>query len=153
MYNSQGLRMNVNCSENTFSFYEAIRKNKKYRYITFCIDANGTIDIETIGPRDTDYQQFMEDLMRGGPGECRYGLFDLEYMHHCSITDTDCKREKLIMLCWCPNGAKAKLKVQYQSYLRSFVECLTGLQYYRTVSELSEMTRDAVEQYLRATDK
>jgi len=39
-----------------------------------------------VGARDAAYDQFLEDLQKGGSGECRYGLFDFEYTHQCQGT-------------------------------------------------------------------
>lgn len=38
------------------------------------------------GERNAAYDQFLEDLQKGGTGECRYGLFDFEYTHQCQGT-------------------------------------------------------------------
>lgn len=38
------------------------------------------------GDRNAAYDQFLEHLQQGGPGECRYGLFDFEYTHQCQGT-------------------------------------------------------------------
>lgn len=39
-----------------------------------------------LGERNAAYDQFLEDLQKGGTGECRYGLFDFEYTHQCQGT-------------------------------------------------------------------
>jgi cofilin len=92
--------------------YEEIKKDKKHRYVVFFIKDEKQIDVETIGKsngdqfrqfkccrqllmgcrlvfvgsRDAAYDQFLEDLQKGGSGECRYGLFDFEYTHQCQGT-------------------------------------------------------------------
>ena len=66
--------------------YEEIKKDKKHRYVIFYIKDEKQIDVEVIGPRDATYDQFLEDLQKGGSGECRYGLFDFEYTHQCQGT-------------------------------------------------------------------
>jgi cofilin len=38
------------------------------------------------GDRNAIYDSFLEDLQKGGTGECRYGLFDFEYTHQCQGT-------------------------------------------------------------------
>lgn len=52
----------------------------------FYIKDERQIDVEVIGPRDAAYDAFLEDLQKGGSGECRYGLFDFEYTHQCQGT-------------------------------------------------------------------
>lgn len=66
--------------------YEEIKKDKKHRYVIFYIKDERQIDVEVIGPRDAIYDAFLEDLQKGGSGECRYGLFDFEYTHQCQGT-------------------------------------------------------------------
>lgn len=66
--------------------YEEIKKDKKHRYVIFYIKDEKQIDVEVIGPRDATYDAFLEDLQKGGSGECRYGLFDFEYTHQCQGT-------------------------------------------------------------------
>jgi hypothetical protein len=38
------------------------------------------------GERNQSYDDFLEDLQKGGKEECRYGLFDFEYTHQCQGT-------------------------------------------------------------------
>lgn len=66
--------------------YEEIKKDKKHRYVIFYIKDERQIDVEVIGPRDAQYDAFLEDLQKGGAGECRYGLYDFEYTHQCQGT-------------------------------------------------------------------
>ena len=37
--------------------------------------------------RDATYDDFLADLTHGGETECRYGLYDFEYMYHAQGTD------------------------------------------------------------------
>jgi Cofilin/tropomyosin-type actin-binding protein len=41
-------------------------------------------------------------------GECRYGLFDFEYMHQCQGTSESTKKQKLFLMSWCPDTAKVR---------------------------------------------
>jgi len=54
--------------------------------VIFYIKDERQIDVEVIGPRDAAYDAFLEDLQKGGSGECRYGLYDFEYTHQCQGT-------------------------------------------------------------------
>jgi cofilin len=47
---------------------------------------NEGIPVCVQGERNAAYDQFLEDLQKGGTGECRYGLFDFEYTHQCQGT-------------------------------------------------------------------
>jgi len=139
--------MKVSLSSTCLEIYEKMRKSKKYRYIIFQITSDLLIDIETVGPRDSDFKQFQEDLMRNGPTECRYGLFDLEYTRVCEVTKETRKREKLVLLSWCPSGAKPKVKILYLTYLYPFLNQLKGTQYYKTVRDIFELSQDDIEEY------
>lgn len=86
--------------------YEEIKKDKKHRYVIFYIRDEKQIDVEVIGDRNAEYDQFLEDIQKGGAGECRYGLFDFEYMHQCQGTSESTKKQKLFLMSWCPDTAK-----------------------------------------------
>lgn len=80
--------------------YEEIKKDKKHRYVIFYIRDEKQIDVEVIGDRNAEYDQFLEDIQKGGSGECRYGLFDFEYMHQCQGTSESSKKQKLFLMSW-----------------------------------------------------
>lgn len=52
--------------------YEEIKKDKKHRYVIFFIRDEKQIDVEVVGDRNAEYEQFLEDIQKGGTGECRY---------------------------------------------------------------------------------
>lgn len=98
--------------------YEEIKKDKKHRYVIFYIRDEKQIDVEVIGDRNAEYDQFLEDIQKGGAGECRYGLFDFEYMHQCQGTSESTKKQKLFLMSWCPDTAKV---TSHSSYLLKIV--------------------------------
>jgi len=51
--------------------YEEIKKDKKHRYVIFYIRDEKQIDVETVADRNAEYDQFLEDIQKCGPGECR----------------------------------------------------------------------------------
>lgn len=51
--------------------YEEIKKDKKHRYVIFYIRDEKQIDVEVVGNRDAEYEQFLKDIQEGGTGECR----------------------------------------------------------------------------------
>merc|ERR1719270_813791 len=65
---------------------EASKKEKSYRYLVFYIKDEKVIQVEKVGDRNADYQEFLQDLYVGGPDDCRYGVFDFEYTHQCQGT-------------------------------------------------------------------
>ncbi|CAD1474865.1 unnamed protein product [Heterotrigona itama] len=133
--------------------YEEIKKDKKHRYVIFYIKDEKQIDVEVIGPRDAAYDAFLEDLQKGGSGECRYGLFDFEYTHQCQGTSEASKKQKLFLMSWCPDTAKVKKKMLYSSSFDALKKSLVGVQKYIQATDLSEASEEAVEEKLRATDR
>lgn len=133
--------------------FEEIKKDKKHRYVIFNIRDEKQIDVEVIGDRNAEYDQFLEDLQRGGTGECRYGLFDFEYMHQHQGTTESSKKQKLFLLLWCPDTAKIKMKMLYASSFDALKKSLVGVQKYIQASDLSEASKESVEEKLRATDR
>jgi cofilin len=143
------LPVNDNCK----IVFEEIKKDKKHRYVIFNIREEKQIDAEVIGDRDAEYDQFLEDLQKGGTGECRYGLFDFEYMHQHQGTTESSKKQKLFLLLWCPDTAKIKMKMLYASSFDALKKSLVGVQKYIQASDLSEASKESVEEKLRATDR
>lgn len=140
-------------ADNCKIVFEEIKKDKKHRYVIFNIRDEKQIDAEVIGDRDSEYDQFLEDLQKGGTGECRYGLYDFEYMHQHQGTTESSKKQKLFLLLWCPDTAKIKMKMLYASSFDALKKSLVGVQKYIQASDLSEASKDSVEEKLRATDR
>ena len=51
--------------------YDDIKKKKSYRYLVFYIKDEKVIQVEKVGDRNADYQEFLQDLYVGGPDDCR----------------------------------------------------------------------------------
>ncbi|KAL3284096.1 cofilin/actin-depolymerizing factor homolog [Coccinella septempunctata] len=133
--------------------YEEIKKDKKHRYVIFHIKNDTQIDVEKIGARNDSYEDFLTHLQAGGEGECRYGLFDFEYMHQCQGTSESSKKQKLFLISWCPETAKVKKKMLYSSSFEALKKSLVGVQKCIQATELSEASQEAVEEKLRSTDR
>jgi len=143
----------VTVSDACKTTYEEIKKDKKHRYVIFYIKDERQIDVEVIGARDEEYEQFLTNLQAGGSGECRYGLYDFEYMHQCQGTSESSKKQKLFLMSWCPDTAKVKKKMLYSSSFDALKKSLVGVQKYIQATDLSEASQEAVEEKLRATDR
>lgn len=133
--------------------YEEIKKDKKHRYVVFHIKDEKQIDIEVIGERISTYEQFLEDLQKAGPQECRYGLFDFEYTHQCQGTSESSKKQKLFLLCWCPDTAKVKKKMVYSSSYDALKKSLVGVHKAFQATDHSEASQEVIEEKLRSTDR
>jgi cofilin len=86
--------------------------------------------VVSAGGRETKYDEYLRDLMACGPDDCRYGLFDFEYEHQCQGTTETSKKQKLLLMSWCPDTAKIKKKMLYSSSFDALKKCLVGVQKY-----------------------
>merc|ERR1712058_36621 len=146
---SSGVAVADDC-KNTF---EEIKKAKKHRYIVFYIKDEKFITVESVGDRDAKYDDFLGDLMKAGEGECRYGLYDFEYMHQCQGTSESSKKQKLFLMSWCPDSARIKKKILYSSSFDALKKSLVGVQKYIQATDASEASSSEVERQLRSTDR
>ena len=83
-----------------------------------------------LGKREDSYEDFLADIYACGPEDCRYGIFDFEYSHQCEGTTEKSKKEKLLLMSWCPDTAKIKKKMLYSSSFDALKKCLVGVQKY-----------------------
>merc|ERR1712130_719118 len=133
--------------------FDDVKKSKKFRYVVFYIQDEKTINTESFGERDAPYQDFLDDLQKGGEGECKYGLYDFEYEHQCQGTSEANIKKKLILMLWCPDSAKIKKKMLYSSSFEAIKKAFVGVAKYIEATDLSEASRDAVEEKCRANDR
>lgn len=135
--------------------FDEIKKKKTHRYVVFFIKDEKAIAVEKMGTylmihagnmrcnalslfaiqfisggREASYDSFLTELMACGPEDCRYGLFDFEYNHQCEGTTEKTKKEKLLLMSWCPDTAKIKKKMLYSSSFDALKRCLVGVQKY-----------------------
>ena len=83
-----------------------------------------------LGKREDTYEDFLQDIFSAGPEDCRYGLYDFEYQHQCEGTNEKSKKEKLLLMSWCPDTAKIKKNMLYSSSFDALKKCLVGVQKY-----------------------
>ena len=62
-------------SSNAKTTYEEVKKDRRYRYIIYYIKDEKVIEVESTGPRDGTYQDFLEELNKYKT-DCRYCVFD-----------------------------------------------------------------------------
>merc|ERR1712127_233127 len=133
--------------------YDEIKKKKTHRYCVFFIKDEKLIAVEKMAPRDANYEEFLGDLMACGPEDCRYGLYDFEYEHQCQGTSEKTRKEKLLLMSWCPDTARIKKKMLYSSSFDALKKCLVGVQKYIQATDESEASAEQVEEKLRSTDR
>lgn len=135
--------------------FESIKREKKYRYLVFKIENEREVKVEKVGDRNASYESFLHDLTHeeDAPGECRYGAFDYEYQHQCQGTASGSQKQKLILVSWCPESAKIKMKMLYSSSFDALKKSLVGIAKYIQATDLDEASRESVEEKLRSTDR
>lgn len=65
----------VTVSTEAKTVYEEVKKDRKYRWIIYHIKDERVIDVESTGPRDANYSDFLEELNKYKT-DCRYCVFD-----------------------------------------------------------------------------
>ncbi|OQV15573.1 putative Cofilin/actin-depolymerizing factor-like protein [Hypsibius exemplaris] len=133
--------------------FEAIKRDKKHRYLIFVIKDEKQIVVEKQGERNGKYEHFVQDLLAAGPDDCRYGVFDYEYDHLGQGTASSVLKQKLILMSWCPDTAKIKKKMLYSSSFDALKKALVGIAKYVQATDESEASKEAVEEKLRSTDR
>ena len=102
-----------------------------FKFLQYTLDCY-TVNIHLfwLGKREDTYEDFLQDIFSAGPEDCRYGLYDFEYQHQCEGTNEKSKKEKLLLMSWCPDTAKIKKKMLYSSSFDALKKCLVGVQKY-----------------------
>ena len=113
----------------------------------FYIKDEKSIAVETIGGRDASYDSFLTDLMKNGESECRYGLYDMEYEHQCQGATEVSKKQKLMLMSWCPDTAKIKKKMLYSSSFDALKKSLVGVHKYVQVRKKSNQFLNSFKFY------
>merc|ERR1719184_201899 len=139
----------VKVSEEAKVRFDEIKKKKTLRYLVFYIKDEKSICIEKAGGRDEKYDTFMADILACGPEDCRYGLFDFEYQHQCEGTSEKTKKEKLLLMTWCPDTARIKKKMLYSSSFDALKKALVGSITYIQATDEAEASSDQVLDKLR----
>ena len=132
--------------------FDAIKRDKKHRFVIFLIRDEQEIIPEYISPREADYDDFILKLEKAGPDDCRYAVYDLEYFHATDGAGSS-KKEKLFLMSFCPDTAKIKNKMIYASSLSALKRSLVGVNKYIQATDMEEASRETVEEKLRLTDR
>jgi len=142
----------VTVSDEVLSKFQLIKKGKSMRYVIYHIKDEKIIDIEKVGDREASYDDYLNDLTSSGQDECRYGLYDIEYEHTCQGT-SDQKKQKLFLMCWCPDTAKIKKKMLYSSSFDALKSALDGIGKFIQATDMAEASYECVLEKIRATDR
>jgi len=128
--------------------FDDVQLRKKHRYVTFHI-SEGKIRIDKIGVRDADYDAFLSDLKQkdGECDDCRYAIYDYEYVVHSQGTEPSF-RTKVFLALWCPDSAKIKKKMVYSASFDSLKKAFNGVQKVIQANGDDEIDKASVEKIL-----
>lgn len=143
----------VSVADEIQKVYSDIKTGMKHRYIIFYIKEEKVIEIEKCGDREESYDSFLQCLSDLGPHECRYVLYDFEYIHSFQGTSEPSKKSKLILMSWCPDTAKIKTKMLYSSSFSSLKLALDGIGKYIQATDMSEASYESVLEKCSALDR
>ncbi|XP_017068370.1 cofilin/actin-depolymerizing factor homolog [Drosophila eugracilis] len=146
---TSGIDMSRECKH----VFEQIRKLKQHRYAIFVIQDENEIKVERLGMRESNYSDFLEDLRRSGPNQCRFAVYDYAYQHQCQGTSSTCLKEKLFLMLWCPTLARIKDKMLYSSTFAVLKKEFAGIQKCIQATDLDEACCNSVEEQLRSLDR
>ena len=140
-------------AEDCKNVFEDMKRNKSYRYCIFFIKEEKLIAVEKMGDCDASYDDFLKDLQSGGEGDCRYGLYHMEYEHHCQGITESSKKQKLFLMSWCPDSAKIKNKMLYASSFETLKKFSVGVHKFIQATDISEASISEVQMKLRSSDR
>ncbi|UXI19085.1 cleavage and polyadenylation specificity factor [Sarcoptes scabiei] len=136
------------------TLYEEVKKDKKFRYIIYHIKDERVIEVETTGPRDSTYSDFVTKL-QDYKNECRYCVFDfpanipVEGGGEKSAMSVD----RLVLMTWCPESAKIKQKMLYSSSYDALKKALVGVYKYVQACDYEEASEEAIAEAFRKGGK
>ena len=108
--------------------------------------------VETIGDRNSSYDDFLAD-MKVTRGECRYGLYDMEYGHHRAGVTEASKQAKLFLMTSCPDTASMIEKTSYAWNFDALKGSLVGVHIYLQVTNQQEASLEHIMEKVRFTDE
>ncbi|KAH0800496.1 putative actophorin [Histomonas meleagridis] len=92
----------------------------KYRYVLFTFsDDERFIVVDKTGPKDTTYDQFLDDLPQN---DVCFAVYDYDFTN-----DDGNLRNRLLFISWVPNSAPARKKMISASTRISFKNALPGV--------------------------
>ncbi|KAH8345224.1 cofilin/actin-depolymerizing factor homolog [Drosophila kikkawai] len=128
--------------------FDQIWRLKQHRYAIFRIENERRIRVEWLGVREAGYEEFLADLCRAGPDQCRYAVYDYAYRQQYQGTTGTRLREKLFLMLWCPSQAQIKDKMLYSSTFAVLKQEFVGVGKCIQATELDDIHRDRVENEL-----
>lgn len=141
----------VSVSAEAKTVYEEVKKDKKYRYIIYHIKDEKVIHVESTGPRNAKYSDFLEQLEKL-KSECRYCLFDFPAsvsVEGGSGDKTSMCVDRLVLMTWCPESSKIKQKMLYSSSYDALKKALVGVYKYVQANDFDDASQEEIENKIK----
>ncbi|KAH7940053.1 hypothetical protein HPB52_020567 [Rhipicephalus sanguineus] len=123
----------VTVSEEAKAVYEALRADKKHRYVVYTLTDKHVIEAETTGGRSATFADFLEKLRQSYTDQCRWIVYDY------STTGEDgTTMDTKVFINWCPKQANIRQRMIYTSSLDALRKQLVGISTQVEVSSVEE---------------
>jgi cofilin len=111
MLNMRDVSSGVSINSQVLEVCNTLKKDCKFRYLVLALSERlDEVVVVSIGQRDKTWEDFIAQLPSN---ECRFGLFDLEYMD----STRNIRLGKLVFVLWAPELCFVKYKTVYASSL------------------------------------
>lgn len=151
--NCSDLSSGVTVSNEAKTVYEEVKKDKKYRYIIYHIKDEKVIDVESTGPRNATYSEFLEELQKF-KNECRYCVFDFPVPVRAEgASESGMSVDRLILMTWCPESSKIKMKMLYSSSYDALKKALVGIYRYVQACDFEEASKATIDSCFKCGNK
>uniref|UniRef100_A0ACD5XAE9 Uncharacterized protein n=1 Tax=Avena sativa TaxID=4498 RepID=A0ACD5XAE9_AVESA len=126
----------VAVSEECVRAFQELRADRAHRFVVYKLDDDlQQVVVEKVGGVESKF----DDLAAALPADdCRYAVYDLEFLADDSVGDTP--RSKIFFISWSPETADIKNKMVYASSNEGFKKELDGVQIDVQATDTSELT-------------
>ncbi|XP_070382902.1 cofilin/actin-depolymerizing factor homolog [Dermacentor albipictus] len=131
-------------SDEAKAVYEALKEDKKHRYIVYHLKDGQVIDVEATGERSATYADFLEKVRQSYADECRWFVVDFPY----TIEDGSTK-EHPVLIIWCPKQANVRQQMVYGSARDTLQTSLAGLSKVLLVSSVEDANQTTIDALVR----
>lgn len=114
-----------------FNEFKLGRGEFKLKYFIYKIENKKNIVIESTGPLEKTYDDFVGELPENG---CRYGLIDVEFE-----TEEGREAKKMVLVTWAPDTASVREKMLYAGSKEALRVALNGVGININATDFSEL--------------
>lgn len=130
--------------ENAVQEYHSMKGRKKYLWIIFKINGDGTaVVLADAGGPESTFEDFVVHLPEN---ECRYGVFDYHYE-----ANENRSFNKIVFINWAPTSSTVKQKMMMASTKDFFKGFLDGIQIERQAQDYDDITEDEINQCIKSS--